>query len=237
MNAKLCFWFVLALVGIGMLSAGCSKENGTDAITAPHNEQRQLEKAMVYKDPLKWPTSISDFQWPFGAYDEIHGICGVPWKIICGYNEGLHINDSYPAGGRYSLDFERADRRDWTRYSWVLAPARGVVVYSGWKTGYGWCVVIDHDYGHTGRRYTSIVSHLESDPRRWVNVGNDLRAGTFLGYCGSSGGNWPPHIHFSIWQNGKSVPLTGVSGDYSIVKYGIYYSGNMAVRPPANSPW
>ncbi|MFH1366545.1 MAG: M23 family metallopeptidase [Patescibacteria group bacterium] len=237
---------MLAILAIMVISPSCEMldreaENpvGPGSVTenpSQKDNQDGLQKAMVYKDPMKWPTSISDFQWPFGAYDYVRGICGVPWRLCCGYGCYLHKNTYYPGAGKYAVDFVRTTS-SWTANSWVLSPARGVVVFSGWMTGYGNCVVIDHDYGHTGRGYKSIVAHLKEDPRRYVNVGNDLKAGTFLGYCWNSGGNYDYHIHFSIWQNNVSVPLAGISGDYSIYQGGIYYSGNIAVRPPANSPW
>lgn len=197
------------------------------------NKPGEQPQAVSAKDPMKWPTSVSDFQWPFSSNDYIHWICGASWKITCGYN-----CSSYHSGNnKYAVDLVRYDHHSWTRGSPVLAPARGVVDFAGWSGCYGWCVILNHDYGHTGLNIKSIVAHLDSDPRRWVNVGNDLRAGTFLGYCGGTGCVTGPHIHFCIWKNGVSQPLSGISGYSNIYEGGVYYSLNTYVRPPANPPW
>ena len=195
-------------------------------------EERE-DLSVLRKDPLKWPLSLSDFQWPFSSYDYIHRYSGARWRISCGYN----CSDYHRDANYHSVDLVRYYHPEWTYGSPVLAPARGVIVFSGWKTGYGWCVIMDHDYGHTGRGYKSIVAHLTRDPKRWVNVGNDLRAGTFLGFCGTSGYSTGPHIHFCVWKNGWSVSLAGISGYYSIYEGGRYYSLNRYVRPPANPPF
>lgn len=77
----------------------------------------------------KWPTSISDFKFPFSGImnDYWHGEV---WKNICGYSCGKHQNTYYPAAGKYSVDLVRDDGGS-TTDSYVLAPARG---YSPRKT-------------------------------------------------------------------------------------------------------
>lgn len=183
------------------------------------------ETIPVLASPSTWPTSMRHFKFPFsGVYNNYHA--GQIWKITNGYNSGRHRNWYYPHAGYYSIDLIRDDGGT-TRYSYVLAPARGRVVFAGSMTGYGWCVVMNH-----GRGYKSIVAHLQSNPTRYVNVGDDLLQGTLLGKCGSSGGNWPAHIHFSVWKNNRSIPLNGISGGPGLVVGGRYRSGNAAVRPP-----
>lgn len=193
--------------------------------TAPENPEPP-----VVASPLTWPTSMSHFKFPFsGVYNNYHA--GEIWEITCGYGCGYHRNTWYPAAGYYSIDLVRDDGYP-SRGSWVLAPARGKVVFAGQMSGYGWCVVMDHDDGHTGQGYKSIAAHLNFDPTRYVRVGDDLMQGTVLGQCGSSGGGWPAHIHFSVWKHNRSVPLNGISGGPSLVVGGRYCSGNSLVPPP-----
>ncbi|MFH0952598.1 MAG: M23 family metallopeptidase [Patescibacteria group bacterium] len=230
---------IFAFFGCNDSPIGINQESEKNAETIIPKDSLIGPQLLQKKDPMKWPQSVSDFSWPFGLFDLAHFPSGVvfqTWKIINGYHSGKHVNTWYPSAGKYSVDLVRADVRKWTKGSWVLAPARGVVVFSGWMNGYGWCVVMDHDYGHTGKGFKSIEAHLDGDPRSYVNVGDDLRAGTFLGYCGSSGGDYTPHIHFSIWQHNKSVMLTGISGYYNIVLYKPYLSLLSYVRSPANPP-
>lgn len=228
---------VVALVVI--LIAGCS--NGDKSINPAELLNQQEAQDSTSRGGMqssslsvlgadKWPLSLWDFKFPFrGAYNA----CTEQWSIACGYGCYLHVNTYYPHAGTYSVDLVRDGGG--SGGSCVLNCARGVVSFSGWMTGYGWCVVIDHDYGHTGKKYKSIVAHLATDPRQYVNVGNDLLQGTFLGYCGHTGGDYIDHIHFSVWQDGKTVPLTGISGYTDIKLYGHYVTTNVPVQPPANS--
>ncbi|MFA5134167.1 MAG: M23 family metallopeptidase [Patescibacteria group bacterium] len=223
---------VLFTAAIGLIQ-GCS-ERPTEPIVGDVGQVDTLGGREVSQTASKsaatWPTSMSDFKFPFaGVYNNYHA--GQIWKITNGYNSGRHKNWYYPYAGYYSIDLERDDGGA-SLGSYVLAPARGVVVFAGWMNGYGWCVVMDHDAGHTGSGYKSIEAHLQSDPTRYVNVGDDLLQGTLLGKCGSSGGDWGPHIHFSVWKNNRSVPLNGISGGPGLIVGGRYCSGNAAVRPP-----
>lgn len=196
--------------------------------TSDDRDAMQATAAAGPRDPLKWPTSVWDFSWPT-AY-------GQAWKITCGYGCYKHTSWTYPGAAYYSVDLVRTYGT--TEGSCVTAPARGVVIFSGWMSGYGYCVIMDHDWGHTGKGYRSIVAHLKTDPRQYVNVGNDLRAGTILGYAGKTGTATGAHIHFSVWEwNGNlkkhvPVPLTGISGYSSIVVGYSYYSYCWPVQPP-----
>jgi len=189
-----------------------------------------LPGGVPLNNPAQWPLFICDFKFPFlGPHDDFYH--GQIWRVSCGYGCGLHHHTTYPNAATHSIDLMRDDGTP-SEDSWVLATARGVVIYSGGMNGYGWCVVMDHDHGHTGGGYKSIVAHLKSNPTQYVRVGEDLAQGTVLGKCGSSGGHWPAHIHFSIWQNNQSTPIDGISGDAHIVEGGRYCSGNSLVVPP-----
>ncbi len=221
------------IVAFGMIQ-GCSESEKIvePVLTDVGGDQNEGDSTLVddRKDgqsakaagAATWPRRMSDFKFPFRY--------GETWKITCGYHCGYHTNKWYPHAGTYSVDLVR--RYNQTAGSCVLAPARGVIIFSGWKRGYGWCVIMDHDRGHTGQGYKSIVAHLESDPRRFVHVGDDLLRGTILGYCGASGGNWGAHIHFSIWKHNRSVVINGISGYTNLVTSGSYRSYNWPVQPP-----
>lgn len=183
---------------------------------------RQLQTS---GSPSDWPTSISDFKFPFaGIYNNFWN--GEVWRITCGYGCNLHKNTWYPSAAWHSVDLVRDDGGV-TRGSWVLAPARGRVANAGWRTGYGWVVEMDH-----GNGFWSIVAHLDCDPNMFTSVGHDLLQGTQIGVAGSSGGNYVPHIHFSVWRYWQTIPLDGISGGARIVHNGRYCSGNAFVRSP-----
>ena len=82
----------------------------------------------------------------------------------------------------------------------VYAPASGVVTYSGWMTGYGKIVIIDH-----GKGYTTRYAHLN----RWiVGKGSKVRKGQLIAKTGSTGISTGPHLHYEIRKNGSSIDPT-----------------------------
>jgi len=79
----------------------------------------------------------------------------------------------------------------------VLASDGGKVIFAGWKTGYGYCVVIDH-----GANLTSMYGHLSS-----INVkkGEKVYKGKTIGGVGSTGTSTGNHLHFEIRKLGNDI--------------------------------
>ncbi|MDM8534654.1 M23 family metallopeptidase [Clostridiaceae bacterium HSG29] len=79
----------------------------------------------------------------------------------------------------------------------VLAADGGKVIYAGWKTGYGYCVIIDH-----GANLTSMYGHLSS-----INVknGEKVYKGKTIGGVGSTGTSTGNHLHFEIRKLGNDI--------------------------------
>ena len=75
----------------------------------------------------------------------------------------------------------------------------GVVVYAGWKGGYGRFVKIRH----SGSYYTT-YAHL-SRYGRGIKKGRRVKQGSVIGYVGSSGLSTGPHLDFRIIRNGRFV--------------------------------
>ncbi|MFC1687757.1 M23 family metallopeptidase [Patescibacteria group bacterium] len=233
MNAKKLVSIALTIVPvlvICVLVSGCG-EKATEPELNPMGVFSEVGDSIsgdnsTMRSPLAasaatWPRRLADFKFPYRY--------GEAWKITCGYGCYKHKYTNYPRAGVYSVDLVRVYRQ--TAGSCVLAPARGIVEFAGWMSGYGWCVVMDHDAGNTGLKYKSIEAHLASDPNQFVHKGDDLLAGTILGYCGSSGTS-SPHIHFGVWKNNVSVPINDISGHRNLYVDRKYYSYNWAVQPP-----
>jgi murein DD-endopeptidase MepM/ murein hydrolase activator NlpD len=73
----------------------------------------------------------------------------------------------------------------------VGATAPGVVVWAGYRGGYGNMVEVDHGYGfHT--RYGHLASVL-------VRAGARVEKGSPLGRLGSTGRSTGPHVHYEVW--------------------------------------
>lgn len=83
----------------------------------------------------------------------------------------------------------------------ILATASGVVIYSGWYSGYGNTVVIDHGGG-----YSSLYGHCST---LFVAQTQKVRQGCVIASVGSTGLSTGPHLHFEIRHNGIPIDPMG----------------------------
>ncbi|MEK7614973.1 MAG: M23 family metallopeptidase [Patescibacteria group bacterium] len=82
---------------------------------------------------------------------------------------------------------------DYTTHSY--AAHEGVVIYAGWRSGYGLTVEIDHGNGYV----TRYGHHSEI----YVKVGDVMQAGDVLARTGTTGHSTGTHLHFEVIKNGK----------------------------------
>lgn len=85
----------------------------------------------------------------------------------------------------------------------IKAADGGVVTYSGWMSGYGNYVVINHENGYqTGYGHCASLS---------VKVGDRVAKGDEIAKMGSTGRSTGTHLHFEVKKNGSFVdPLSYV---------------------------
>ena len=79
----------------------------------------------------------------------------------------------------------------------IKAVADGTVIRSGWSSGYGNLVVIDH-----GNGVTTYYGHCS---RLYVSKGTSVKAGDNIAAVGSTGNSTGNHLHFEIRLNGEQV--------------------------------
>jgi murein DD-endopeptidase MepM/ murein hydrolase activator NlpD len=79
----------------------------------------------------------------------------------------------------------------------VLGVARGVVIWSGTKQGYGETLEIDHGNGY--------VTRYAHNDELLVSAGDRVVAGQNVAKMGSSGRASSPHVHFEVLYKGNAV--------------------------------
>ena len=77
----------------------------------------------------------------------------------------------------------------------IHAPADGVIIFSGKKSGFGNFLMMAHDHG--------IVTKYGHNAELFVKTGEKVNRGDPIASVGNSGRSTGPHLHYEIWVNGK----------------------------------
>src|SRR5262245_58111034 len=83
----------------------------------------------------------------------------------------------------------------------VRAPARGIVAFAGWQTGYGRTIILEHGHG-----VQSLYGHLSKFA---VKRGQGVDQGATIGLTGNSGHSSGPHLHYEVRVNERPVNPRG----------------------------
>lgn len=93
--------------------------------------------------------------------------------------------------------------------SWIGAPvqstADGVVEFGGWTGGYGWLVIVLHDYGG----YRTFYAHMSE---LLVSKGMRVSKGQVIGRVGKTGMTTGPHLHYEIRRYTQALSPRGYLG-------------------------
>lgn len=165
------------------------------------------------------PEKIREFNRLAGANDLTVGqVLVVPdGKIIYvapppTYAAGYTAAKSYESSGK--LLWPVQSRRITQYFSWrhpaidvglptgseVVAAADGVVIYSGWGTGYGYEVLVDHGNG--------VKTRYAHNSRLVVRAGDEVARGQLVALSGNTGWSTGPHLHFEVYDgNVRRNPL------------------------------
>jgi murein DD-endopeptidase MepM/ murein hydrolase activator NlpD len=88
----------------------------------------------------------------------------------------------------------------------ILAAAKGIVTFSGWMSGLGNTVEIDHGFGYVTR-----YGHAS---KLLVRRGQEIARGEVIAQVGSTGISTSPHLHYEVRVGGKAMnPLDFVIGN------------------------
>jgi murein DD-endopeptidase MepM/ murein hydrolase activator NlpD len=165
------------------------------------NEEAQLAQIRTRKaDAEKEFQRISDaIAAQLRANDGVSGVpdgCEfrpVPGAIVSGFGSRTD-----PLGGgsgfHTGVDMAAAYRTP------IRACRGGKVVIASWQGGYGNAVVIDHGGG-----MATLYAHQSTIA---LTTGQNIAAGTVIGYVGSTGNSTGPHLHFEVRLGGTPVDPT-----------------------------
>lgn len=112
-------------------------------------------------------------------------------SITSGFGYRANPFDSESAELHPGVDFKGATGDP------VHVTADGKVAFTGRKSGYGNCIIIQHKndfqtlYGH--------LSHIN------VEEGQQVKTGDVIGKVGSTGRTTGPHLHYEVRKNGKPI--------------------------------
>ncbi len=94
----------------------------------------------------------------------------------------------------------------------IYATAEGTVISSGYESGYGLAVVINHGYGYKTR-----YAHLSKIK---VKAGQKVKRGEQVGEMGSTGRSTGTHLHYEVIYRGRFMnPINFLSRDMSDEDY------------------
>ncbi|EOD00796.1 M23 family metallopeptidase [Caldisalinibacter kiritimatiensis] len=89
----------------------------------------------------------------------------------------------------------------------VYALMEGTVKFSGWKSGYGYIVILEHANG-----YETYYAH---NSKLLVKKGDKVSKRQTIAYSGNTGRSTGPHVHFEIHKDGKLLnPLDYLKKHY-----------------------
>ncbi len=78
----------------------------------------------------------------------------------------------------------------------ILAAADGTVVFSGWESGYGQLVILDHGNG--------VKTKYGHCSKLLVRVGESIHQGEVIAKVGSTGHSTGPHLHYEVVHEGMA---------------------------------
>jgi len=152
-----------------------------DNVKQSRESLKALQQTVSY---LKSRFAVTPSIWPiYGRIVSGFGYRYYPWR---GMHSGIDITAWYGNP--------------------VRASANGVVVYSGWKGGFGRTVIIDHGYG-----IQTLYGH---NSKLLVSVGQRIIKGQIISQVGATGFATGPHCHYEIRKNNYAVsPMRYVNLD------------------------
>ena len=79
----------------------------------------------------------------------------------------------------------------------IYATGNATVSFSGWKSGYGKTIMLNHGYG-----YETLYAHLS---KQLVEKGEKVTRGDIIALVGNTGKSTGPHLHYEVRYKGQPM--------------------------------
>ena len=159
-------------------------DGGDYSLSYPDVMDRGIREAMKASDRVYPGTLI----WPLKGRTPLEGLSSrVGWRSAARIHG--HQGGTWPSWLHHGIDVGGVGTDQ------VVVACAGGLAYCGEKSGLGRYVVIDHGNGwYTRCQHLSAYAGKLTPGAKAVPV----EAGEDIGYVGSSGGDYPVHLHFEI---------------------------------------
>lgn len=186
---------IVHIVQKGDSLVAIAKKYKTDVITLAdvnNLETNTLQaKQVLFIPGARLPTeelkrALGTFiQWPVrGELSSYFGYRPNPFTGITQFHNGIDIRANIGTSVKASID--------------------GTVAETGYSTVYGNFIILKHSNG-----YQTLYGHLH---KIYVSAGQKVTQSTIIGLTGNTGMTTGPHLHFSIFKNGKAINPLSVLG-------------------------
>jgi len=146
------------------------------------------------------------------AYASITDLPFIGWhRVTCSWHEACTNPPTNGSGIDFGMNYGET----------IYAAGSGTVYFSGWSTGWGYQVILQHPDGQGGYYYTRYAHLAYYFPPQGAVMGN----GSPIGYADNTGNSTGNHLHFELYHNGlnaeNSIHFTPI---YGVRTNGILYN-------------
>ena len=160
---------------------------------------RLIRKTLGSELELPIDQSNNDSNWSGNSHQKlgknktVSYVDNIPSKYpVDGYiTQKIQIENLFKNQNHYGIDIAVKEGEP------IYASASGFVVFSDWTYDFGNYIILYH-----GDDYFTVYGHNKEN---FIKVRDFVKRGDVIATSGSTGIASGPHLHFEIWQDGKTI--------------------------------
>lgn len=157
-----------------------------------YDEKRLIDKFLSLNPPLEKVAEISGLLSRNGYLENIPLYLPIQGRFRISSSFGMRIHPTLNVK-KFHSGVDMATELG----TCVHAAAAGKVLFSGRRSGYGRCIIIEHRYG-----YQTVYAHLSA---YYTKKGCSIRQGDVIGFVGSTGRSTGNHLHYEVRFHSKVI--------------------------------